>query len=54
MSPELTDEERELDRLWRERFGQPLPILGAPEVVREILGVPKVLRVERRRRTSEG
>ena len=33
----MTSEERELDRLWRERFGQPLPILGAPEVVREVL-----------------
>lgn len=33
----LTPEEVRLDRLWRERFGQPLPMVGAPEVARRIL-----------------
>ncbi|MBN9480805.1 MAG: hypothetical protein J0I52_11235 [Bordetella sp.] len=33
----LSPEEVRLDRLWRERFGQPLPMVGAPEVARRIL-----------------
>ena len=33
----LTPEEVRLDQLWREHFGQPLPILGAGHIVREIL-----------------
>ncbi|MDB5421137.1 MAG: hypothetical protein JWR59_1084 [Brevundimonas sp.] len=30
-------EEIELDRLWREAFKQPLPMLGAPDIARAIL-----------------
>lgn len=30
-------EEIELDRLWREVFKQPLPMLGAPDIARTIL-----------------
>lgn len=37
MTRPLTPEEVRLDRLWRERFGQPLPMIGAPEVARRIL-----------------
>nr|MBB5292260.1 hypothetical protein [Brevundimonas basaltis] len=33
----MTDEDRELDALWRERFGEPLPILGAADIVRAVL-----------------
>ncbi|ASD25648.1 hypothetical protein O3U67_04925 [Brevundimonas diminuta] len=33
----LTPEEVRLDQLWREHFGQPLPMIGAPEVARRIL-----------------
>lgn len=36
MTP-LTPEDRELDRLWRLMFNQPLPMLGAPDVARAIL-----------------
>ena len=36
MTPE-SEEEIELDRLWREAFGQPLPLLGAPDIARAIL-----------------
>jgi len=36
----MTDEDRRLDALWRERFGEPLPILGAGEIVRAVLGLP--------------
>lgn len=35
--PELSPEDAELDALWREVFGQPLPMLGAPEIARKIL-----------------
>ncbi|CAN5288373.1 hypothetical protein BH10PSE1_BH10PSE1_25100 [soil metagenome] len=35
--PPTSNEDLELDQLWREMFGQPLPMLGAPEVVRAIL-----------------
>ena len=35
----MTDEDRELDALWRERFGEPLPILGAARIVRTVLGL---------------
>lgn len=34
---QMSPEDEELDRLWREAFGQPLPILGAACVVRPIL-----------------
>lgn len=43
MSRDLTPEDARLDQLWRERFGQPLPMIGAPEVARRILrehGIP--------------
>lgn len=35
---EMTDEDRALDALWRERFGEPLPILGAGAVIKAVLG----------------
>lgn len=35
----MTDEDRELDALWRARFGEPLPILGCSEIVRFALGL---------------
>ena len=34
---ELTPEDQALDDLWRTCFNQPLPIIGAGDVVREIL-----------------
>lgn len=34
---EMTTEDVELDRLWRARFGQPLPMLGCADIVRQIL-----------------
>jgi len=37
MTRTLSPEEARLDRLWREHFGQPLPMIGAPEVARRIL-----------------
>jgi len=37
MLTHMTDEDRALDALWRERFGEPLPILGAAEAIRLIL-----------------
>jgi hypothetical protein len=36
----MTEEDRELDALWREKFGEPLPILGGGDFVREVLGLP--------------
>lgn len=33
----LSPEDAELDALWREVFGQPLPMLGSPEIARKIL-----------------
>lgn len=33
----MTEEDRELDVLWRQVFRQPLPMLGAPGVARAIL-----------------
>lgn len=38
MTPRMTDEDRVLDALWREAFGEPLPILGAADLVRAVLG----------------
>ena len=32
-----TDEDIELDRQWREVFGQPLPMLGAAKIARMVL-----------------
>lgn len=34
---ELSNEDAVLDRLWREVFDQPLPLIGAGPVVRSIL-----------------
>ena len=34
---DLNEEERELDRQWREVFGQPLPMLGAGHIARMVL-----------------
>ena len=34
---EMTTEDVELDRQWRDRFGQPLPMLGCADIVRQIL-----------------
>jgi hypothetical protein len=34
----LSPDEIELDRLWRQRFGQPLPILGCADLIRTLLG----------------
>lgn len=36
-TPEMTSEDIELDRQWRARFGQPLPMLGCADIVRQIL-----------------
>lgn len=38
MQKPMTDEDRELDALWRARFGEPMPILGAASIVRTLLG----------------
>jgi hypothetical protein len=40
-SPQMTTEEIELDREWRARFGQPLPMLGCADIVRRILLAPE-------------
>ena len=32
-----SEDDIELDRLWRRAFKQPLPMLGAPDIAREIL-----------------
>jgi len=34
---EMTTEDIDLDRQWRDRFGQPLPMLGCADIVRQIL-----------------
>lgn len=34
---QMTDEDLAYDRLWRERFNVPLPMLGGGDVVRQIL-----------------
>lgn len=39
-SAQMTTEEIELDREWRTRFGQPLPMLGCADIVRRILLTP--------------
>ena len=36
----LSPEDLELDARWRARFGQPLPILGARELVEIMLALP--------------
>ncbi|MFK4056777.1 hypothetical protein [Brevundimonas sp. NPDC046655] len=43
MNPQLSPDDAHLNRLWNETFGQPMPVIGAPDVVRRILlqnGVP--------------
>lgn len=43
MTPQLSPDEVHLNRLWRETFGQPMPLIGAPDIARRILrqnGVP--------------
>ena len=37
MSAFVDDEDRELDAVWRARFGQPLPIRGCGPLVRRLL-----------------
>lgn len=37
LSMNMSPEDAALDRLWRRKFDQPLPILGAHETVRAIL-----------------
>ena len=32
MNPKLSPDEAHLNRLWFETFGQPLPLIGAPEI----------------------
>ena len=39
MSGKLDPEDAELDRLWRQRYGQPLPLRGCGELAWQILGV---------------
>lgn len=35
--PSPSDEDIELDRQWREVFGQPLPMFGAAAIARKVL-----------------
>lgn len=36
--------EAELEQLWRNRFGQPLPVYGCPDLIRRVLsGEPRVI-----------
>ena len=37
MKHELPQTDAELDVVWRAVFGQPLPMLGAPEIAKAIL-----------------
>jgi len=37
MNVSLDAEHAEIDALWRERFGQPLPVLGCTEMARQLL-----------------
>ena len=37
MTPQLSSDDAHLNRLWRRTFGQPLPLIGAPEIARRIL-----------------
>ncbi len=34
---EMSPQDRELDRLWRARFGEPLPMLGCAAIARRVL-----------------
>lgn len=43
MKPQLSPDDAHLNRLWRQTFGQPMPLIGAPDIARRILrqnGVP--------------
>jgi len=43
VNPQLSPDDAHLNRLWNETFGQPMPVIGAPDIVRRILlqnGVP--------------
>lgn len=35
--PDISPEDAKIDAEWRKAFGQPLPMLGAPEIARLIL-----------------
>jgi hypothetical protein len=35
---DLSPDDFELDALWRSVFGEPMPLRGAPEIARKILG----------------
>lgn len=37
MNPQLSPDEAHLNRLWRDTFGQPMPLIGAPDIARRIL-----------------
>ena len=37
MKPQLSPDEAHLNDLWRETFGQPMPLIGAPDIARRIL-----------------
>ena len=37
MRTQLSPDDAHLNRLWLETFGQPLPLIGAPEIARRIL-----------------
>jgi hypothetical protein len=39
MKADLTPEEVELNVVWLERFGEPLPMTGCPDLVRNVLGL---------------
>lgn len=41
MQSPLTKEDQELDRQWRAMFGEPMPILGGGDIVRQILAEAK-------------
>lgn len=37
MKPHLTPDDAHLNHLWHETFGQPMPLIGAPDIARRIL-----------------
>jgi hypothetical protein len=37
---DLTEEDAELDRLWRQRYGEPLPLCGCGALARSLLDEP--------------
>lgn len=50
MRTPLTEEDQDLDRQWRETFGEPMPILGGGDIVRQIIAEAK----ERQARSDTG